>query len=103
MVKIIDRYKLDAEELKRELMAQPGEYRAAFDKMLAAQDITEEQRLISLNAISSSCAAICTFLYTKAGIELRTDQGALLDYTGYFQAKIWDIERKVAHGKTDMP
>lgn len=95
MIKVTDKLKLDAEEIKRALMEQTDEYRQHFDKMLTEKDITEAHRLASLKFTANACAAIFTFIYTKAGIELRTQDGGLLSHTGYFMAKIFDVEQRV--------
>lgn len=95
MIKITDRYKLDAEEIKRALMEQTDEYRQLFDQTLTKKDITEEQRLKALEVCSTSCAAILTFIYTKAGIDLRTEDGMMLSHQGYFMAKIFDVKQRI--------
>ena len=94
MIKITDKLKLDGEEIKRALMEQTDEYRQQFDQALVDPDMNEKQRLVALNFAANACAAIFTFLYTKAGIELRTEDGRLLSHTGYFMAKIQDVKRK---------
>jgi hypothetical protein len=95
MVKITDKLKLDEEEIKRALMEQTDEYRQQFDQALVDPDMNEKQRLIALNFAANACSAIFNFIYNKAGIELRTGSGGLLSHTGYFMAKIHDVERKM--------
>jgi len=96
MVKIVDRLKLDAEELKRELVAQASDYRMEFDMALNDKELTDEERLKMLNFIANCSAAIYTFLATKAGIDVRNDDGGMAgtSATGYFRAKIMDVEQR---------
>ena len=95
MIKITDKNKLDAEGIKRALMEQTDEYRYQFDKMLVKPNITEKERLVALKIISNSSGAIHTFLARKAGIDIRNEDGGMLmdSATGYFMAKIRDVER----------
>ena len=96
MVKIVDRFKLDAEELKRELMAQPDEYRRMFDEALRNEKLMDEERLKQLNFIWNCSAAIYNFLSQKAGIDIRTGGGGMAstDASGYYMAKIMDVEQR---------
>ena len=75
-------------------MEQTDEYRQQFDRWLVEPGITDEERLTGLRAISSYSAAIINFLTHKAGIEIRTAEGAMLSHQGYFMAKIHDVERR---------
>lgn len=97
MLKIADRFKLNAEELKTELIAQASDYRMEFDMALNDKNITEDERLKRLNFIANCSAAIYTFLATKAGIDVRNDDGGMAgtSATGYFGAKIMDVEQRI--------
>ena len=97
MLKIVDRFKLDAEELKAELFAQASDYRIEFDKALSDQSLTDEERLTQLNFIWNCSAAIYNFLSQKAGIDLRTEEGGMASdrASGYYMAKIMDVKQRI--------
>jgi len=97
VIKITDRYKLDAEEIKRELFSQTDEYRMQFDKVLDDPNLTNKERLKSLEMIWNCSSAIHTFIARKAGIDVRNEDGGMLmdSTTGYFMAKIFDVKQLI--------
>ena len=102
MLKIKDHLKLDAEELKTALMHQVDEYRQQFDILLVDPKIADEHRLAGLKAISSYTAVFLNFLTHKAGIEIRTAEGAMLSHEGYYMAKMMDVKWRISSTKEDQ-
>ena len=81
MVKINDKCKMTADEIKQGLMHQWDEYRIEFDRTYRSTDpeITDERKYASCNHIASCMDAIMNFL-TKIGFEIRCSETGKMAY-----------------------